>query len=85
MAIVSNRESSESKLPTTNYLSSWKVHLYHKIDSDRSEISKKKKQAHQSIPAFKLCCIIVDDWGEPEQAHTGQIASPRDVYIYTGP
>ena len=47
----------KSKLHTTNYLSSCKDNLYHKIDSDPSEISR------TSFLARALCyaCIIVDD------------------------
>ena len=39
----------ESKLPTTNYLSPGRVHLYHKIDAT---VVKSRRQARQSLAAL---------------------------------
>ena len=39
----------KSKLTTTNYLSSWKLHLYYKIDGDPSEILRTSTSKHSSL------------------------------------
>ena len=68
--LLSVIESSvKSKLPTTNYLLPWKVHLYYKMDGNPSEILR--------TSASKLCkpwprhavCTIDDDvliWHTPK-------------------
>ena len=53
---------AKSRLPITNYHLPWKLHLYHKIDSDPSEISRTSvsKLCMQPWPRH-AACIIDDD------------------------
>ena len=49
----------KSKLPTMNYLSSWRVHLYNKIDSDPCEISETSALKLRSLSSLVIASLMM--------------------------
>ena len=59
----------KSKLPTTNYLTLWKVHLFYKVDNNPSEILRTNVSKLSSVSPASYCveqvCPCINIWHTP--------------------